>query len=408
MRQTTTEKTFGNGRETNVDALAHDLTIVEMVSGFGRRSFGLGYAVLNLAAAVHRAGANVYLASLDSEDDAREASAAVGFPQERIICGAAFGSRSFRVAPLLSHRLRSIPGREHAVIHLHGMWTHAAYVAGTLRRRWGCPLVLSPHGELAPYALGISPKLKAAASKLYARRNLMEAACVWALSTQEREAVREHGFQGRVAVIPSGVYRGQRCSAEELQEFRRRHGVPDKSPILLFLSRVARIKNLPLLIEAFARNVRLRPEWTLLIAGPGERGHLEEVRSLIRSLGIEASARLIGRVTGREKACAFASASIFALPSHTEGLPIAALEAMEYEKPLLLTDGWEFPLESDEKFAWRVPAEDDAFTAALLAAMNASAEQRAEMGRAGRKLVREHFDWDFIGRRACSLYRSLL
>lgn len=393
---------FPNGMRTDTP------TVVEMVSGFGSRSFGLGYAALHLAAAVHRAGADVYLASLDETEDALQACEAAGFPKDRLILGAPFGCKQFRVAPLLLPRLAKIPRRHNAIVHLHGMWTHASYLAARLKRRWNCPLVLSPHGELEPYALGISPRIKAAAAALYARENVMTASCLWTLSEQEKASVRGFGFQGRVEVIPNGIGSGLDCDADEVAAFRIKHSIAPASRVALYLSRIAKKKNLPLLLRAFAQNLRSQPCWTLVVAGPDERGHSREIRDLAHRLGIERSVRMIGRVIGREKACAFTTASLFALPSHSEGLPIAVLEAMEYGKPLLVTDGWALPTNTSSRCGWRVPAEDAAFTAALFEAMNSSEQDLAELGRAGRDIVRKHFGWDSIGAQACSLYVSLI
>lgn len=268
--------------------------------------------------------------------------------------------------------------------------------------------MVSPHGSLEPYALTISPKKKAMASWLYERQNLMEASCHWALSEQEKASIRSYGFMGKVAVIPNGVNHADICGAEEIAEFRSRKNVPSGSKVMLFLARIARKKNLPLLLKAFAKNVKIRPEWILLIAGSDERNHLQEVETLIRDLHIEGSVRLIGPVFGREKAYAFTSASVFVLPSHSEGLPIAVLEAMEYGKPVLVTDGWTLPVTTSLQFGWRVPADEHAFETALLKAMTTSDDKLADMGRFAKSIVREHFDWDAVAKQACSLYRSLL
>lgn len=318
------------------------------------------------------------------------------------------GHGRLRIAPFLVDRLLSLPHRGATVVHAHGMWTYVSYAAGVVSRRWRCPLVLSPHGELEPYALTISPGKKRLASLFYARRNLEQAGCLWALSEQEKASIRAHGFAGRVTVIPNGVNRSIPCSAQELAGFRARHHLPSQSRVLLFLSRIAPKKNLPLLLTTFAKAVKTRPEWILLIAGNDVRGHLQEVRTIIRDLGMEASVRLIGPVAGKEKACAFTSASVFVLPSLSEGLPIAVLEAMEYAKPVLLTDGWTLPAATSAKFGWRAPINGRAFENVLLEAMSTSEATLADMGRAARSIVREHFDWDCIAKQACSLYTSLL
>jgi len=379
-----------------------------MAASIAPESFGVGYAALNLAAALERAGVNVLLVSVDEEKDAYEACERAGFPLERYIRGSLVGPPRLRLSPFLVRRLLNIQIADKTIIHSHASWTYVSCVAGILRRRWQCPLVVSPHGSLEPYALAISPKKKAIASLLYEQRTLMEASCMWALSEQEKASIRDYGFTRRVAVIPNGVKRAEECSAREVAEFRSRHDVPAGSKIMLFLSRIARKKNLPLLLKAFARSVNTRPEWVLIIAGSNERGHLQEVLAQIRDLRLEKSVRLIGPVSGREKACAFTSATVFVLPSHSEGLPIAVLEAMEYGKPIVATDGWTLPVTTSVRYGWRVPADEGPFETALLEVMTTSDDTLADMGSSAKSIVREHFDWDVVAKQACSLYVSLL
>ena len=384
------------------------VTLIELVSSIGPESFGLGYAALNLAAALERTGVNVFLVSMDEEKDVYEACEDAGFPREKVVLGSPIGPPRLRLSPFLVHRLLRIPNDGRLILHLHGLWTYVSHVTRVLRRRWQCPLVLSPHGSLEPYALTISPNKKAIASLLYERRNIMTASCLWALSEQEKASIRAYGFAGRVEVIPNGVSRAVVCSAEEVADFRARHHVASDNRVLLFLSRIAPKKNLPLLLKAFAKSVKTRPEWILLIAGSDEGGHIHEVRALIHDLRIEKSVRLIGAVFGKEKAYAFTSASMFVLPSHSEGLPIAVLEAMEYGKPVLVTEGWTLPVTTCVKFGWRVSVEERAFEAALLLAMSTSEFTLDEMGQSARSIVREQFSWDSIAKQAYSLYASLL
>ena len=61
--------------------------VIELVGSIAPESFGLGYAALNLAAALERAGANVFLGSVDREQVAREACERAGFPQDRLVRG---------------------------------------------------------------------------------------------------------------------------------------------------------------------------------------------------------------------------------------------------------------------------------------------------------------------------------
>lgn len=236
----------------------------------------------------------------------------------------------------------------------------------------------------------------------------MTASCIWALSQQEEASVRAYGYNGRVEIIPNGTCDSIPCGADEVAEFRARHKIPPGRRIMLFLSRIARKKNLPLLVKMFAKNLQRSPNWILVIAGSDERGHIREVQALIQTLGIEPSVRMIGQVDGKEKARAFTSASVFVLASHSEGQPIAVLEAMEYSKPILVTDSWAFPAQTSAQPGWRVPLDESTFGAALLEAMSTSDEDLEAMGHEGRNIVREHFGWDSIATQACDLYTSLL
>lgn len=386
-----------------------NITALHLVSGFGPKSFGLGYAALHLAAAADRAGGNVYLASLDQTSEAWVSCDAAGFPRQRFIPGAPIlGRGTLRVAPFQVSRLSKLRDPGNTVIHLHGMWTSISWVAARLRRSWGCPLVLSPHGSLEPYALGLSARKKAIAARLYEKENILGAACMWALSPQEERDIRAWGYKGRTVVIPNGVSRGPRCTSEEITEFRTRHGIPQGHRILLYLARITPKKNLPLLLRSFKSALAAAPAWTLLIAGSDERGHLKEILMLVEDLGLAEHVRFVGKVLDREKACALSSASVFALPSHSEGLPIAVLEAMEYGKPVLVTDGWSLPVVTSARYGWRAQVELESFRDKLLQAMTAPTALLEQMGREAQEMVHAHYDWDLIGRQACALYSDLL
>lgn len=385
-----------------------DATVVEMVSSIAHDSFGLGYAALNLAAALERAGTNVFLVCVDQQNDAYEACEEARFPRERLIRGSWLGPSRLRFSPFLLRRILSIPSSGKSVIHLHGMWTYMSWLAGALRKRWQCPLITSPHGSVNPYALSVSARKKALATFLYEHRNFSTAACLWALTEREKTSIREYGYQGRVAVIPNGVRRSIDCSAAEICEFRARHRISSSARVVLFLSRIAVEKNLPQLLRAFARNICKHPEWLVVIAGNDERGYIRQVEAVVSELAIGQSVRFIGPVSGKKKALAFSIASIFALPSRSEGLPITVLEAMEYGKPVFVTDVWTLPGVNCAAFGWRVPLEEHAFETGLSDAMSTSDHVLREKGRIARATVRELFDWDTVAQQARVLYGSLL
>lgn len=107
-------------------------------------------------------------------------------------------------------------------------------------------------------------------------------------------------------------------------------------PVVLYAGRLAPEKNLPLLLEAFAKLARRVPNATLWIAGEGAlRSNLQ--RSC-KKLSIDKSTLFLGQLNRAELARYYSACDIFVLPSKIEVLSLVALEAMWFGKPLIVTD----------------------------------------------------------------------
>lgn len=86
------------------------------------------------------------------------------------------------------------------------------------------------------------------------------------------------------------------------------------------------------------RRDKIGTPWHLVIAGWDDGGHEQVLRSLVNSLQMQKSIHFIGPQYGPEKIRTFQAADAFILPSHSEGLPMAVLEAWSFKKPVFITD----------------------------------------------------------------------
>lgn len=105
---------------------------------------------------------------------------------------------------------------------------------------------------------------------------------------------------------------------------------------VLFLGCLERFKGLYDLLEAVAilKSDPETPPFELLLAGDGsQRAAAEE---FVRQRGLE-NVRFLGWVRGDDKLSLLSSSQVFVLPSHTEGLPNAMIEAMAAALPVIVT-----------------------------------------------------------------------
>lgn len=105
--------------------------------------------------------------------------------------------------------------------------------------------------------------------------------------------------------------------------------------VFLFLGRIGDRKGAFDLIQAFSNvyNQQLS-NIKLVLAGDGE---LDRAQQLIESLQLTNQVCLLGWVDIEQRDQLLAEASVFVLPSYNEGLPMALLEAMGWELPVITT-----------------------------------------------------------------------
>ncbi len=111
-------------------------------------------------------------------------------------------------------------------------------------------------------------------------------------------------------------------------------------PQVAYIGRIHPKKNLVALVRAW-RMARLPDGSRLVIAGWGDEA---SVRQLREAIGDEAgSAAYVGPVFGDAKVALLAASRFVVLPSQSEGLPMAMLEAWATATPTLMTSECNLP-----------------------------------------------------------------
>jgi poly(glycerol-phosphate) alpha-glucosyltransferase len=317
------------------------------------------------------------------EDDQR-AEAVAAWSVDNLCLVPPQGPRGFLAVGRL---LDAVRATRPDVVHLRGIWSPAAWAAYRWQKTSGGPLVISPHGMLDKKALRYSQLRKLVALALGERAGLRRANVIHALNESEARSIRAFGLDNPIATIANGV--------EIHAEVARRHD-PDNKKRLLFLGRIHPKKGLAELIDAWAvfkRNSSQAAPWLLDIAGWDDGGHLAELERLAGAAGLGESIAFLGPLFGAAKRERMAMSDAFILPTFSEGMPIAVLEAWEAGLPVVTTDFANLPVGFRRRAALRTEPTPPAIAASLGELAAASDEQLREWGANGRRLVIDEFDW---------------
>ena len=317
------------------------------------------------------------------------------------------GPRSFGFAGRLAGGLC---GAGLDLVHTHGLWMYPSAACVAWSRRTRRRYVVSAQGMLDPWALGRSRWKKTLARLLYEGSHLRRAACLQVNSAAEAAHVRRLGLRNPVCVLPNGVDLPPAATAAGPPPWQDR--IEPGRKVLLFLSRIHPKKGLPNLLAAWARlraaGCRPLADWALAVAGWDQDGHEGELKGQARELGIADAVCFVGPQFGGAKQAAYRHASAFVLPSLSEGLPMAVLEAWAHALPVLLTPECNLPEAFAEGAGLPVAAEPGDLARGLGELVGMTDAQRREMGDRGRRLVAERFTWGRVAAQMRTVYDWVL
>jgi len=327
------------------------------------------------------------------------------------------GPALFRYSPGLRDAFLATPAD---LVHSHALWMYNSVLLTRWAHRCRRPYLISLQGLLEPWALRNSGWKKRLALLLYERRCLEGAACLQATAAAEIRSVREFGLRQPICVIPNGV------DLPDLGAPPPPVKNPDGRRTLLFLGRLHPKKGLPNLLEAWAAEKArggAAAEWTLKVAGWDQGGHEEKLMRLASQLGLawcdvresgteegglKADLIFAGPQFGDDRDDCYRRCDGFILPSFSEGLPVAVLEAWSYAKPVLMTPGCNLPEGFAARAAWSMEPNPEDIARALGEFFRTPETERDAAGQRGRRLVEERFTWTRIGAQAAGVYSWLL
>jgi 1,2-diacylglycerol 3-alpha-glucosyltransferase len=219
------------------------------------------------------------------------------------------------------------------IIHAHHPFLIGPY-AYRFARRLRVPFVFTYHtlyehyAHYLPLVSALAGRIGEARSYAFANR----ADLVIAPTSGVLGRLLAHGVTVPIEVIPTGVELPS-LPGESRASIRRRLGVPGDGPVLLYVGRLAREKNLVLLLRAVRAAVPVAPEVILLLVGEGDEER--PLRRLAAALDIADRVRFVGPVPHQAVSDWYRAADLFVFPSVSETQGLVVLEAMAHGLPVL-------------------------------------------------------------------------
>jgi glycosyltransferase involved in cell wall biosynthesis len=279
------------------------------------------------------------------------------------------------------------------LLHLHGIWMYPSRAAGDWAAATGRPYVVSPHGMLDPWITARGVAKKAVARIAYERRSWRLAACLHALTGREAEDIRREAPGARTVVIPNAVATDT-------------HAADTDARTILYLGRIHPKKNLDRLVEGWTI-ADPRGQARLVIAGWGDDADVAALRSRLAALGRDDVA-FVGPVFGDAKRALLTEARFLALPSHSEGLPVAILEAWAAGTPTLMSKHCNLPAGFDRGAAIDCGTSAEAIAATLTRALALDEPEWRAMSAAASALAADTFAPEVVARAWGDAYAGLL
>jgi len=355
-----------------------------LTASASRDGGGVFEAVVAHAAMIRAAGGAPTIFALrdsHSEEDGHR------FDGAEVVLSDVVGPRQIGIAPSL---LSALKAASLDCLHLHGIWMYPSWAGAAWARSTGKPYFISPHGMLDPWITARGRWKKALARLVYERRGWRRAAALHALTPREARDIERESGRDDTIVIPN---------AGPAALSGHRDLMPD--PLVVYIGRIHPKKNLEALVAGWS--AALRPAGAqLIVAGWGDAASVESLKRAMSAA--DGSVTFAGPVFGAEKQRLLDEARFVILPSHSEGLPMAVLEAWAAGVPTIMTRECNLPEGFACGAALECGYEPREIAAALNDALSLTGSAWSAMSAASRGLASGPFSEEAVSSRWAEVY----
>ncbi len=225
---------------------------------------------------------------------------------------------------------------------------------------------------------------------------------IWTVSEDARALLLEHGFSGRIEIMENGTQR-YGLTIASAAEVRARYHLGGE-PLLLYVGRIDRVKNVFALVEAARLLAAADQSFTLVFAGQGPDE--SALRELVSACGLQRHVRFAGFVEDESLLHGlYAAAALCLFPSNSVSPGLVVREAAAQGTPsLVLAGSTAAGFIGDGGTGLIAGCEPEDMAARIAAYLSDEAEQK-RIGEAARRAL--PIGWDEVTDRVEARYERL-
>lgn len=286
------------------------------------------------------------------------------------------------------------------VIHIHGLWVGIGIQSAFWAIKNKVPYLVSPHGMMDEWAWKKSRIKKGIVYKLWQKKILLNANKIHALNEEEAISIKKILSNSAIIIQPNGINLNDYIGGPTKKQSPKK---------LLYLGRLDPKKSVLELIKAWKSLIQDASDfnWKLEIAGSGDLEYEKKLKSEAKAIPGK-YITFKGHVSGENKKKCFKSSDAFILPSKSEGLPVAILEAWASSLPVAMTKQCNLSEALELKLAFEVHPDILRLEKSLSEFLSLDDHALANMGDASHLYVKELYSWGNIAGEFTILYSDMV
>lgn len=207
--------------------------------------------------------------------------------------------------------------------------------------------------------------------------------------------------QDNLFIVPNGIDFARFSPNSNTRRMRESLGISEDEAMILNVGRLVPVKGIDTLIEITKKLLNDGFKVKTVIVGNGP--YRKEYEKRAKNLG----GNIIFTGLRTDIPEIISACDVFVLPSLSEGLPSALLEAAAYGKPIVASNVGGVPeiITHEETGFLAEPRDVDAFVYYIKIVL--ADDNSSKMGQAARRFVEKQFDWNEVVIKYESIYQSL-